>query len=77
MSVSDAFGSVEIPASSPPEKVHGAKPGSERDELSAGDVEQVTSGVLNLADANKKLISSQNAALEVGRFFLFHSTMSF
>lgn len=59
LSVSDAFGSVE---DGPPAPAHG---GASSGALSGGDSDEVSHGVMDLTAASKKLLGTQNAALEV------------
>ena len=67
LSVSDAFGSVEdTPIVTPPATAtNNSHHNQSNDNVSSSDIEGLSTGVVNLTDASKKLISTQNAALEV------------
>jgi hypothetical protein len=68
MSVGDAFG--DIPQSSPAPQSSGsgagAGAGAGHGGISDGDSDEVAGAVIDLTTASKKLVVSQNAALEVG-----------
>lgn len=59
LSVSDAFGSVESDITKAPQIQDAGR------SVSVSDSEEVSNGVLDLTSATKKLIGTQNAALEV------------